>query len=121
MMEISEFDFKEASVSISGDYYQVLFHDGLDTEDQPYFMIQAQFELPDGSECYFESHQEKLTGHYKTISASLSKNVLRVSYGQHPTNNVQVRFSATDDEYNRLACTLTEMIPEITLETENCS
>lgn len=119
MTTISEFYFKEASISIAGDYYQVLFYDGLDTEVEPYFMIQAQFEFPDGGECYFESHREELIGHYKAISASLSNNVLRVSYGQHPTNNVEVRFSATDDEYNRLASTLTEMIPEITVETKN--
>ena len=43
----SIFQFKEVSVSIEGDYYQVMFDDGLDTEDEPYFMIQRQFEFPD--------------------------------------------------------------------------
>ena len=119
MTTISEFDFKEASISIAGDYYQVLFHDGLETEDDPYFLIQAQLEFPDGGECYFESHREELIGHNREISASLSKNVLRVSYGQNPTRNVEVRFLATDDEYNRLASALAEMIPEISIETEN--
>jgi hypothetical protein len=118
MTTISEFDFKEVSISIAGDYFQVLFHDGVDTDDEPYFMIQTQVEFPDGGECYFESHREELIGHYRAFSASLSKNVLRVSYGQHLTNNVEVRFSATDDEYNRLTSTLTEMIPEITVETK---
>ena len=119
MIVINKFDFKEISISIAGDYYQVLFHDGLDTEDEPYFMIQAQFEVPDDSECYFESHREELISHDKPISASLSKNVLSIFYGQHPTKNVEVRFSATDDEYNRIASTLTEMIPKITIETKN--
>jgi len=119
MTMMSEFNFREASISVAGDYYQVLFHDGLDTEDEPYFMIQAQFEFPDGGECYFESHREEIIGHYRPISASLSKNVLRVTYGDHPTNNVEVRFSATDDEYNHLVSTLTEMIPQITVETNN--
>jgi hypothetical protein len=114
---ISKFDFKEVSIFIAGDYYQVLFHDGLDTEDEPYFMIQAQFEFPDDRECYFESHREELIGHNKPILASLSKNVLSIYYGQRPTRNVEVRFVATDDEYHRLASTLAEMIPEITIET----
>ena len=118
MNVIHEFDFKEISISIAGDYYQVLFHDGLDTEDEPYFMIQAQFEFSSGGECYFESHREELIGHYRPITTSLSKNVLRVSYGQHPIKDIEVRFSATDDYYNRLAATLTEMIPEIKVETE---
>ncbi len=119
MKVISNFDFKEISISIAGDYYQVLFHDSLDTEDESYFMIQAQFEFPDDGECYFESHREELIGHNQPISATLSKNVLSIFYGQHPTRNVEVRFSATDDEYNRLASTLTEMIPEITIEADS--
>ena len=113
----SEFDFKAASISIAGDHYQILFHDGLNTEDEPYFMIQAQFEFPDGAECYFESHREELIGHYRPSSASLSRNVLRVTYGERPINNVQLRFSENDDEYNHLAPTLTEMIPVIGVET----
>ena len=40
--------FKTVSVTISGDYYQVLFHDDLDIEDEPHFLIQRQFEFPDG-------------------------------------------------------------------------
>jgi len=115
---ISEFDFKKASISIAGDYYQVLFHNDLDAENEPYFMIQAQFEVSNSGECYFESHREELIGHNRAISASLSKNVLRVSYGQQRTNNVLVRFSETDDEYDRLVATLTEMIPGIIVETE---
>jgi len=113
---ISEFNFNEASISIAGDYYKILFHDGLDTEDEPYFMIQAQFEFPDGGECYFQSHREELIGHYRPISASLSNNVLRVTYGKDPTNKVEVRFSATDDAYRQLVSTLTEMIPGISVE-----
>ena len=111
-----EFDFKAVSVSSEGDYYQVLFHDDLGTEDEPYFMIQSQFEFPDGDECYFESHREELIGHEKVTSASLSKNLLRMLYGKRLNRNVEVRFSVTDDEYSRLASTLTEMIPEIRIE-----
>ena len=47
-------EFKTVSVTISGDYYQILFHDGLDIEDEPYFLIQRQFEFPDGGVCNFE-------------------------------------------------------------------
>jgi hypothetical protein len=75
MKVINNFDFNEVSISIAGDYYQVLFDDRLDTEVEPYFMIQAEFEFPDDQECYFESHREELIGHYKPLSASLSKNV----------------------------------------------
>ena len=39
----SPFQFKRVSVSIAGDYYQVMFDGGLGTDDEPYFMIQRQF------------------------------------------------------------------------------
>ena len=55
--------FKMVSVTKSGDYYQIMFHDGLDTEDEPYFMIQRQFEFPDGDSCHFESDIENLIEH----------------------------------------------------------
>ena len=53
-----ELQFKTVSVTISGDYFQVLFHDDLDVDDEPYFMIQRQFEFPEGEVCHFESHHE---------------------------------------------------------------
>ena len=62
------FKFKTVSVTVSGDYYQIMFHDGLGTDDKPYFMIQAQFEFPDGGVCYFESHKENLIEHCKAKS-----------------------------------------------------
>jgi len=52
------FEFKKVSVTVNGDYYQIVFDDGLDTDDEPYFMIQRQFEFPDGGVCQFESHLE---------------------------------------------------------------
>ena len=50
------------SVSISGDYYQVSFDskedDGTDEiTDDPYFLIQRQFEMADGGKVYIESHK----------------------------------------------------------------
>lgn len=74
--------FKLVSVTKAGDYYQILFHDDLDTEDEPYFMIQRQFEFPDGGVCHFESHNEKLIEHCKAKSVSLSRNRLSLSYGE---------------------------------------
>ena len=62
------FKFKLVSVTKAGDYYQILFHDGLDTDDEPYFMIQTQFEFLDGGFCHFESHKENLIEHCKGIT-----------------------------------------------------
>ncbi len=111
-----KFDFKEVSISIAGDYYQVLFTDGLDTENEPYFLIQRGFEFSDGDECYFESHREELIGHIRVISATLTKSTLRVLYDHNPIRDVEIQFLASDAEYNRLASTLAEMIPEISID-----
>ena len=108
--------FKMVSVTKSGDYYQVLFHNGLDTEDEPYFMIQRQFEFPDGDVCHFESDIENLIEHCKAESVSLSKKALRISYGKLQRRDVEIKFDLRSTEFQELASTLREMIPEAKVE-----
>ncbi len=108
-------EFKTVSVTISGDYYQVLFHDDLDTEDEPYFMIQRQFEFPDGDVCHFESDKEDLIEQGTASLASLSENTLRFSYGGGKLRrDVEIKFGLHDTDIHELASTLKKMIPEIT-------
>lgn len=104
--------FKLVSVTKAGDYYQILFHDGLDTEDEPYFMIQRQFEFPDGGVCHFESDNEKLIEHCKADSALLSTNNLYLSYGKDLRRNVEIEFGLSGTDFQELVSTLKEMIPE---------
>ncbi len=110
------FEFKTVSVTKSGDYYQVVFLDGLDTEDEPYFMIQRQIEFPDGGICYFESHNENLVEHCKAKSVLLSTNTLRLSYGEEQRRDIEIKFGLHDTDFLELASTLKEMIPETTIE-----
>ena len=110
-------EFKTVSVTICGDYYQILFHDDLDTEDEPYFLIQRQFEFPDGDVCNFESHQESLIDHCKAKSASLSTNTLNVSYGGEQRRNVEIRFDLHSADFQELVSTLKEMIPGTRIES----
>jgi hypothetical protein len=108
--------FQTVSVTINGDFYQILFHDELDTDDEPYFLIQRQFEFPDGGTCYFESHNESLAGHFKAISAFLSANKLKLSYGNSRQIDVEIKFGGHDVDFHELSSTLEEMIPEIGIE-----
>ena len=105
-------EFKTVSVTISGDYYQILFHDDLDAEDEPYFMIQRQFEFPDGGACHFESHNENLIEQCKAKSVSLSTNTLRLSYGKEQRRDVEIKFGLRGTDFQELTSTLKEMIPE---------
>lgn len=108
--------FKTVSVTTAGDYYQILFHDDLDTEDEPYFMIQRQFEYPDGGVCHFESHKEELIEHCKAKSVSISTNKLRLSYGEEQHRDVEIEFGLHSTDFQELVSTLKEMIPEIGIE-----
>jgi hypothetical protein len=58
-----------------------MFDDGLNTEGEPYFLIQGESGLEDDGFRYFESHIENLIGHYIPKSASLSTSSLHISYG----------------------------------------
>ena len=112
-------EFKMVSVIKSGDYYQVMFHDGLDTDDEPYFMIQAQFEYDDGGVCHFESHVENLIEDCKAKSASLYTNTLRLSYGKEWHRDVEIKFDLHGTDFQELASTLKEMIPEMRIEVKS--
>jgi len=112
---VMELQLKTVSVSISGDYYQVLFHDDLDVDDEPYFMIQRQFEFPEAGVCHFESHYEKLCKHSKVKSALLKTNKLILSYGENQVHEVEINFGIDSVDYKYLASTLKEMIPEISI------
>jgi hypothetical protein len=109
----THFKFKTVSATKTGDYYQIVFHNDLDTDDEPYFMIQSQFEIPDGGECNFESHIEELIGQCKAKSVSLSKNKISLSYGEDPPHEVDIEYDLHGLSFQELASMLEEMIPEI--------
>ncbi len=110
------FKFKKVSATKAGDYYQVMFHNGLDTDDEPYFMIQSQFEFPDGGKCSFESHTGELIEHCKAKSASLSTNTMFISYGESRHHEVEIEYDLQDLDFQELASMLKEMMPEIEIE-----
>jgi len=110
------FKFKTVSATKAGDYYQIMFHDDLDTDDEPYFLIQSQFEFPDGGECHFESHIEELIEHCKEKSASLSKNRISLSYGDESHHEVEIKYDLDGLDFQELASMLKKMIPETKIE-----
>ena len=109
-------EFKTVSVSISGDYYQIMFDDGLDTEGEPYFLIQGESGFEDDGFRYFESHIENLIGHYIPKSASLSTSSLHISYGEKQLRDVEIRFGLHETNFQELASALMEIIPETEIE-----
>lgn len=75
---MKEFSLPNVSVASSGgEYFQVSFADKEDSGDA-YFLIQRQFESPDGGRVYIESHQRMLCGHFKIRKAELRRDVFRL-------------------------------------------
>ena len=53
-----------------GEYFQVMFEEEWES-DKAYFLIQRQFEMPDGGSCYIETHKEEARGYFKIRQAKL--------------------------------------------------
>ena len=109
------------SVSISGDYYQISFHAKKDngiTEvtDDPYFLIQRQFEMSDGGEIYIESLDENYIGHFTLISAVLQKDKLELELKRPNYSKIEISFKATKKELKELQTAINTMIPKINLK-----
>ena len=115
---MKEFSLANVSVSSSGgEYFQVHFSDEQDNDDF-YFLIQRQFESPDGGRVYVESHERMLCGHFKIRNAELRRNVFRLEIVCQPPEAVQIRFKAGARRYNELKTVLETMIPSIALDIE---
>ena len=87
-------------VSIEGDYYQVHFDakedDGsAEITDDPYFLIQRQFEMPDGGEVYIESHDDNYIGHYRVNRASLQRSKIHLEFKR--SNDAEIEISFKED------------------------
>ena len=107
------FKFKMVSISEAGDYCQIMFHDDLDTDDEPYFMIQSQFEFLEDGDCHFESHAEELIEDSKAKSIFLSKTKLSLSYGENPNHEVEVEYDLQGLNFQELASMFKKMMPEL--------
>ncbi len=101
--------FKNVHTTVSGDYYQVTFDNDGDS-DAPYFLLERQFEMPDGKECYIESHMRELSGPYRVRNAVLSDGMLRLEYGD--AIHVEISFSASSKEMAELQSALCDMLPD---------
>ena len=105
--------YKKCHVSISGDYYQIMFDDdypepeNYDDIDEviksigPYFLVQFSFEFA-GKECYIESDDEKLRGHYIVNKVVISYRSFTIKYGTNDKFIVNIEFEATDEEQKEL-------------------
>lgn len=110
-------------VSIEGDYYQVLFEEKEDNgsaepTDAPYFLIQRQFEMPDGGKIYIESKDENYIGHFNVKKTILQRGKLTIELKRNQYSYVEISFNASEKIFRELRNTLKEMMPKANYKEE---
>ena len=109
---------KHVSVAESGgEYFQVSFADDEDSDDS-YFLVQRQFESPNRGRLYFESHIRTLSGHFRIRSAVLERGLFRLEIMCQRPETVQIRFQASETQFNRLKKVLRILLPSSVLKIE---
>jgi hypothetical protein len=109
-----EFRCERVSTKEAGDGFQVLFG-GAPDSDEWYVLVQRHFELPDREECYVESDDRDLSGHFRIRRAHLSRDRFRMTFGRNPVREIAVSFDATDSVYTEVKRVLQILIPELVI------
>jgi len=112
--------FESVSVSVAGDYFQVMFDDDSEDEgdgapDAPYVLIQRQFEMPDGGRIYIETHDENYIGHFAVTRSVLGPKGLSLQLRRKRAAELEVTFNTSERDYTALKKALQTMIPSIEL------
>src|SRR2546426_10727471 len=88
-----------ASASEAGDYFQVLFEEKDVAEDGRYFMVQRQFEFPDGGRCAIETELTDMCGHFLVRHAILERGRFQVSWVGKGESQAEIIFETNDESY----------------------
>ena len=107
---LMRFHAKYVSAAEAGDYYQVSFETedpGDDTTnppglDNPYLIIQRQFETPDGGRCYVETHDQDCVGHYRLKLIAFRPTQLVVAIERKSNTHVEVTYALDAVEFNEV-------------------
>jgi hypothetical protein len=91
------FHANHISTSIAGDYSQALFAVEQDAgdSDSPYLLLQPQFEMPDGGECYIETHDKNYSGHFRLRRVEFTPKKLSIEFDRPMDNVINVTFDMT--------------------------
>ena len=91
------------STSVAGDYYQVMFAAEEDTDDpdSPYLLLQRQFEMPDGGECYIEMHDRDYSGHFLLRRVEFTRRELLIKFDRPTDNLINITFDMTISSFRK--------------------
>ena len=91
------------STSVSGDYYQAMFAAEKDSDDtdSPYLLIQRQFEMSDGGECYIEMHDSEHSGHFLLRRVEFTRQELLIEFDRPTDIIINVTFDMTISDFRK--------------------
>lgn len=104
------------------DFLQICFNEKPDNDHEAtieqmlndetlYFLIQKQFEFPDGDVCSFETNDPGLSSECKVLKASLYKNVLYLKLQHGKCKEFEITFDQDKGPLKKLVKMLKIMIP----------
>jgi hypothetical protein len=102
---IMRFQASYVSTSVAGDYYQAIVAAAEDTDDpdSPYLLLQRQFEMPDGGECYIETHDKEYIGHYLLRRVEFTSKTLSIEFDRPTDNLISVTFDIAVSDFKKAA------------------
>jgi hypothetical protein len=113
---------QHVSASEAGDeIFQVCFEVKQDQEDGRYVLISRAFleeEEGEASPYYVETHDERLTGHYPSVEAELTRNRLVLRLPSPLNNMIEVEFTTSDRNFRKVQQTLGIILQEDMEEEE---
>ncbi|OGA12900.1 MAG: hypothetical protein A3H32_06795 [Betaproteobacteria bacterium RIFCSPLOWO2_02_FULL_63_19] len=104
------FHAQHVSASEAGDYFRLwLGPQEADDEERdtgevkgPYLIVQRQFEVPGGGECYIETHDEAYVGHFRLRLTELSRTRLSFEIKRKTNTRVEVECSLSPTEFAKV-------------------
>ena len=122
-MRTMRFECKHVSASSAGDeIFQVLFDKVEDQYEEPYLLIQRAW-LPENegafSPVYVETHDLDLIGHYTTVDAELTRNLLSLRLPASANGTIEVEFKTSDANFREVSRMLGIILQDKTIEYED--
>jgi len=105
-----QFHAASVSASVAGDYYQLSFGPRKSADERadphevvgPYLIVQREFEMPNGDECYVETHDERYIGHFRLRLAEFNRKRLAFEIVGRRDNHVDVSFSVGKADFEKV-------------------
>ena len=98
-----QFHAERVSLSVAGDYYQLLLEAEEDSDDpeSPYLILQRQFEAEDFGRCSVETHDDSFIGQFILEHIEFTRERLLISVDRPKDKEIVVTFGLSHSEFEK--------------------